>query len=106
MIHSLEELKSGKLIGVKKLKIAEGLTEFPEEILSLSNSLEILDLSENNLTQLPSNIVLLKKLRIVFFENNKFTEFPKILAALPSLTMIGFKSNQIHTCFTGPWQNL
>tara|TARA_R110002126_G_scaffold206886_1_gene353983 strand:- start:13787 stop:15088 length:1302 start_codon:yes stop_codon:yes gene_type:complete len=97
MIHSLEELKSGKLIGVKKLKIAEGLTEFPEEILSLSNSLEILDLSENNLTQLPSTIVLLKKLRIVFFENNKFTEFPKILAELPSLTMIGFKSNQIHT---------
>ncbi len=97
MTHSLEELKSGQLIGSKKLKLACGLTEFPEEILSLAATLEVLDLSDNQLTELPDTIAQLKNLRIIFFARNNFTEFPVILAACPALTMIGFKSNRIHT---------
>ena len=97
MMHTLEELKSGKLTGIKKLILSNNLTEFPLEILSLADSLEILDLSNNNISELPNSILQLKKLRIIFFENNKFTEFPKILAELPLLTMIGFKTNQIQT---------
>lgn len=97
MTHTLEELKSGKLNGIKKLILSDNLTEFPTEILSLADSLEILDLSDNKISELPNSILQLKKLRIIFFENNKFSKFPKILAELPSLTMIGFKSNQIHT---------
>lgn len=97
MTHSLEELKLGKLVGSKRLKLACGLTEFPEEILSLADTLEILDLSDNQLKQLPDNIIQLKKLRIVFFARNNFTEFPAILAKFPALNMIGFKSNQIQT---------
>ncbi len=97
MTHSLDELKSGKLLGTKRLKLACGLKEFPEEILSLADSLEILDLSDNDLTELPDSIVKLNRLRIIFFENNHFTIFPSILASFPALSMIGFKSNQIHT---------
>lgn len=97
MTHSLEELKSGQLIGSKKLTLACGLTEFPEEILSLASTLEVLDLSDNQLTELPDTIAQLKNLRIIFFARNNFTEFPVILAACPALTMIGFKSNRIHT---------
>ncbi|APZ47294.1 protein kinase [Polaribacter reichenbachii] len=97
MIHTLKDLKAGKLKGLKKLKLAEGLTDFPKEIYDLADSLEILDLSDNHLSELPNDIILLKKLRIVFFENNKFTEFPSVLAQLPLLSMIGFKFNQIHT---------
>lgn len=97
MIHTLKDLKAGKLKGLKKLILAEGLTEFPTEIYDLADSLEILDLSDNHLSELPKDIILLKKLRIVFFENNKFTEFPSVLAQLPLLSMIGFKANQIHT---------
>ncbi|MBU3012386.1 leucine-rich repeat-containing serine/threonine-protein kinase [Polaribacter vadi] len=97
MIHTLKDLKADKLKGLKKLKLAEGLTEFPIEIYDLADSLEILDLSDNNLSVLPNDIIILKKLKIVFFENNKFTEFPSVLAQLPLLSMIGFKSNQIHT---------
>ncbi|WP_405566877.1 leucine-rich repeat-containing protein kinase family protein [Polaribacter sp. Asnod6-C07] len=97
MIHTLKDLKADKLKGLKKLKLAEGLTEFPKEIYDLADSLEILDLSDNNLSELPKDIIILKKLKIVFFENNKFTEFPSVLAQLPLLSMIGFKSNQIHT---------
>lgn len=95
MTHSLEDLKSGKLIGSKRLKLACGLKEFPEEILSLLETLEILDLSDNKLTELPDSICHLKKLKIIFFAKNQFTEFPSVLALCPSLEMIGFKSNKI-----------
>ncbi|MWW24969.1 protein kinase [Algibacter lectus] len=97
MVHSLEALKSGQLIGSKTLKLACGLETFPEEIISLSETLEVLDLSDNNLTSLPESITQLKHLRIIFFARNNFTEFPSILAKCPNLNMIGFKSNQIKT---------
>jgi len=97
MTHSLEDLKSGKLIGVTRLKLASGLTEFPKEILTLADSLEVLDLSDNQLSELPESICQLKKLRILFFARNRFTVFPTILSEFPVLNMIGFKSNQIET---------
>lgn len=95
--HNLDDLKLGKLKGLKRVNISCGLTEFPKEIYSLSESLEILDLSNNQLSALPNDLVLLKNLKTIFLGNNKFTEYPKILAELPMLGMIGFKSNQIHT---------
>ena len=67
MINTLNELKSGKLIGSKRLKLACGLTEFPSEIISLASTLEILDLSENKLSALPDSIAELKQLKIIFF---------------------------------------
>ena len=97
MTHSLEDLKSGKLIGLKRLKLACGLTEFPTEIFALADTLEILDLTDNQFTEIPNRIAELKHLRVLFLSNNRFTEFPKILASCPALTMIGFKSNQIET---------
>jgi hypothetical protein len=97
MTHTLEDLKSGKLIGAKRLKLACGLKEFPEEIIALAETLEILDLSDNQLTALPNSISQLKNLKIIFFERNHFIKFPKILKELPVLSMIGFKSNQIKT---------
>ncbi|MDO7174122.1 leucine-rich repeat-containing protein kinase family protein [Mariniflexile sp. AS56] len=97
MTYTLEELKSGKLIGLKRLKLACGMTEFPEEIIELSETLEVLDLSDNQLTELPDSISQLKKLRIIFFARNNFTAFPVILRELPVLSMIGFKSNQIQS---------
>ncbi len=96
-MHSLTALKSGELLGLKKLSLACDLEEFPEEILTLSDTLEVLDLSGNNLSALPDSITELKKLKVIFFQKNKFTEFPKILAKLPALEMIGFKSNAIRT---------
>jgi len=95
MTNSLDELKSGKLIGSKRLKLACGLSDFPEEIISLADTLEVLDLSGNKMSELPDSIASLKKLKIIFFGNNSFTEFPKILASCPALSMVGFKSNKI-----------
>ena len=97
MTNTLEDLKSGKLLGSKRLKLACGLKEFPEEILTLADTLEILDLSDNQLTELPDSIVKLQHLKILFAARNNFTTFPAILTKFPVLNMVGFKSNQIQT---------
>jgi len=90
MEQTLEDLKNGLLKGVKKLKLACNLKEFPHEIISLSDTLEVLDLSDNQLSVLPDNIRQLKKLKIIFFARNKFTEFPSILSEFPVLNRITY----------------
>lgn len=94
-MHTLAQLQSGELQGITRLQLSENLTTFPLEILSLSDSLEILDLSNNQLTTLPKEITQLPKLKIFFASNNPFTEFPKVLAHCENLEMVGFKSCQI-----------
>jgi tRNA A-37 threonylcarbamoyl transferase component Bud32 len=96
-LHTLEQLKSGQLKGIKRLKLSEGLTEFPLEIIELADSLEILDLSGNQLSDLPAELSKLTNLRIIFASNNLFTHLPDVLGSLPKLEMIGFKTNQIKT---------
>lgn len=94
-MHTLEQLQSGSLIGTQHLKLACGLTEFPKEIYALADTLELLDLSGNQLFELPDDMFRFKKLKIAFFSDNLFTEFPKSLGPCPELEMIGFKANQI-----------
>ncbi len=94
MIHTLEELRSGLLLGIKKLKIVENLEEFPEEIFSLAESLEFLDLSGNKLYSLP-DLSQLKKLQIAFFSNNLFTKMPSAFKECTELYMLGMKANKI-----------
>jgi len=94
-VATIEELKRGDLKGVKELKISSNLDKFPREILELSDTLELLDLSNNHLSSLPDDIGRLKRLKTLFLGYNRFTHIPKILSTLPSLTMIGLKSNQI-----------
>jgi len=65
------------------------------ELFTLADSLEILDLSNNQLSSLPDNLADLHHLKILFCSQNLFTEVPTVLARCPKLEMIGFKSNQI-----------
>src|SRR5450830_1593290 len=95
--HTLEELRAGRLTGIRRLTLSCGLTAFPTEIYELADSLEILDLSGNQLSSLPDDLPRLHKLRIVFCSDNLFTVLPTVLGACPELSMIGFKANQIHT---------
>ena len=95
MHHSLDDLKSGRLNGLRRVKISANLTEIPREIFNLAETLEILDLSDNNITELPADFSRLSKLRILFLAKNNFTVFPKVLSECPNLTMIGFKANKI-----------
>jgi Protein tyrosine and serine/threonine kinase/Leucine rich repeat len=91
----LEQLKAGRLTGIKRLDLACGLAEFPREIFDLADSLEILNLSGNKLSSLPDDLPRLHKLRIIFCSDNLFTELPAVLGQCKSLTMLGFKANQI-----------
>lgn len=94
-MHTLEQLKSGQLQGIKRLSISQQLTEFPLEILQLADSLEILDLSNNQLNDLPDDIAKLGKLKILFASQNCFTHLPEAIGKCPVLEMVGFKDNQI-----------
>ncbi|PKQ72715.1 protein kinase [Aeromonas sobria] len=96
-MHTLEQLRAGELCGARHLKLCENLTEFPPEILSLKETLEVLDLTGNQLSTLPDELAGFSKLRIIFCSENRFTELPEVLGRCPALTMVGFKANQIAT---------
>ena len=94
-MHSLEQLRSGELAGISRLDLCCNLTDFPDEIFSLANSLEVLNLSGNRLSTLPADLARLHKLRIVFCSDNLFTSVPEVLGRCTQLEMIGFKCNRI-----------
>jgi len=96
-MSTLEQLRSGELKGLKRLQLSEELTQFPEEIFSLADTLEILDLSHNRLSKLPKDLHRLKKLKIAFFSNNLFSEVPDVFSSCTNLYMLGFKANVIET---------
>jgi hypothetical protein len=95
ILHTLAELRAGKLTGITHLCLSENLSHFPLEILSLADSLEVLDLSNNQLCDLPQEVAALTKLKIIFASNNQFETLPSILGQCPVLEMVGFKSNRI-----------
>ena len=95
MTHTLEQLRSGQLAGCTRLDLACGLTEFPAEIFTLADTLEVLNLSGNRLSWLPDDLPRLHKLRVLFCSDNLFSEVPAVLGRCPALQMIGFKANRI-----------
>ncbi len=94
-MHTLDSLRAGELAGITRLDLSCGLTEFPEEIFTLADSLEVLNLSGNALSRLPEDLPRLHKLRVIFCSDNRFTELPAVLGRCAALEMVGFKANQI-----------
>ena len=95
--QTLEALRSGQYKGTKKLKLSADFSYFPPEILSLFETLEVLDLSNNPLSDLPNDFSRLHKLKILFLTDCNFATFPSQLAKCRSLEMIAFKNNHMTT---------
>ena len=96
----LELLKQGRVAEIdlgdeNRLKIAEGLTEFPREIFDIAEEIEILDLSGNSFSDLPADFGRFKNLKILFFADNQFEHVPEVIAECSKLEMLGFKNNKI-----------
>lgn len=89
------QIRAAKLAGSHRLNLSCGLTEFPEEIYELADTLEILDLSGNRLSSLPDDLWRLGKLRILFCSDNQFTRLPEVLGKCRQLNMVGFKANKV-----------
>ncbi|HEF4762223.1 TPA: protein kinase [Pseudomonas putida] len=94
-MHTLAQLRAGKLAGITRLDLSDGLTEFPREIFDLADSLEVLNLSGNALSSLPDDLHRLTRLRVLFCSDNQFTELPACIGQCATLTMVGFKANRI-----------
>lgn len=72
-----------------------GANAFPNDIFSLADRIEILDVSFGHLSDIPGEIAVLTNLKTAFFSNNAFTSIPQSLAHCPNLTTLGFKSCKI-----------
>jgi len=94
--RTLARLRAGELHGCTRLDLRGcGLTELPAEVLTLADTLEVLDVSGNALSSLPDSLARLARLHTLFASGNRFTALPPVLGRLPALDTMGFKANQI-----------
>ncbi|HUX90736.1 MAG TPA: leucine-rich repeat domain-containing protein [Gallionellaceae bacterium] len=77
------KIRAAKLAGSQRFDLSCGLKEFPTEIYALADTLEILDLSGNELSSLPDDFARLHRLRILFCSDNQFTRLPEVLGQCP-----------------------
>lgn len=94
-MHSLTSLRNGELAGTRRLDLACGLTELPREVFALADTLEVLNLTGNQLSSLPDDLPRLHRLRVIFCSDNAFTTLPPVLGNCGQLEMVGFKANRI-----------
>lgn len=97
MSDLLTQLRAGQLAGATRLDLSCDLAEFPREILDLADTLEVLSLTGNRLTQLPDSLARLRKLRVLFCSHNDFDHLPDVIGALPQLETVGFRANKIRS---------
>jgi hypothetical protein len=94
-MHTLEQLRSGALAGVRRLDLACGLTALPDEVFALADTLEVLNISGNQLRDLPHQLTRLHRLQVLFASDNDFCVLPEVLGDCHGLQVVGFKANRI-----------
>ena len=94
-MHTLDQLRSGALAGATRLDLSCGLTRLPDEVFDLADTLEVLNLSGNRLTDLPPDMGRFRKLKIIFGSNNLFEHLPESLGDCEALEVVGFKATRI-----------
>ena len=95
-MHTLEQLRSGALIGTHRLDLSCDLRSLPLEVFDLADTLEVLNLSGNQLSALPHDLPRLHKLKVIFCSNNPFTHLPEVLGDCAALEQVGFKACRIN----------
>ncbi len=95
-MHTLEQLRSGALIGTRRLDLSCGLHTLPPEVFDLADTLEVLNLSGNQLSTLPHELPRLHRLKVIFCSNNPFTQLPEVLGDCAAMQLVGFKACRIH----------
>ena len=94
--RTLDRLRAGELQGSTHLDLRGcGLSALPDEVLTLADTLEVLDVSGNALVSLPDELAQLSRLHTVFASNNRLTALPPVLGRLPLLDTLGVKANRI-----------
>lgn len=80
---------------LRRINLSDNLTEFPIELYRFTESLEILDLSGNQLSDLPADLHRFTQLKRLFLTANQFRHIPEVLSRCPQLVMVSFKGNQL-----------
>jgi hypothetical protein len=95
-ITSLEDLATlPPTAAVRRISLCADLRELPRDLLRFAATVEILDLSGNQLQTLPAWITELRALRVLFLSRNPFREVPAVLRGMPALRMLGMRACQI-----------
>lgn len=95
-VQTLARLHAGELQGSTHLDLRDcGLEKLPAEVMTLADTLEVLDVSGNALSTLPHDLSRLTKLHTLFVSGNRLTVLPAVLGQLPRLDTLGLKANQI-----------
>ena len=91
---TLASLARGDLAGARELRLP-GLREFPRDLLGLGDTLEVLDIGDGELSDLPTDFGRLRKLRVLFCSSNRFERLPPALGDCPALSQVGFRRSHV-----------
>lgn len=94
-LHTLDHLRSGALAGTRRLNLSCGLEAMPAEVFDLADTLEVLNLSGNQLRSLPHDLPRLHRLKVIFCSDNPFAVLPEVLGDCTSLQVVGFKACRV-----------
>lgn len=92
-VTSVQSLCDASENSVSKVTLREELTEVPRALLRHRDSIQFLDLSNNQLKELPEWISELSNLEILFSSFNHLITLPQSLSKLSGLSMIGARGN-------------
>lgn len=87
---TLVALRRGDLAGAREIRLPNGLSEFPQELFGLADTLELLDLGRGTYG-LPDDLSRLRALKVLFCSGTPFTRLPPVLGACKSLSQVGFR---------------
>lgn len=91
---TLAALARGDLAGARELRLP-GLREIPRDLFGLAETLEVLDVGDGELTELPADFGRLRKLRVLFCSGNRFERLPPALGDCAALSQMGFRRSHV-----------